>query len=384
MKGTYATPWGSLKPLIVRNILPAARSTTPRLSLPSSATNSRRRFTSMARWSIRPLTPPSGIFPSSTRGGLAVWAEPAVGSVMIPRRRIARANITPSALGDVDMRERRLQPLGELLGIVIGPEVHEIEAWLVVEHVVVDRRDFDPVLAERFQHRVHFAGDQYEVAGDRRFAAAGRLKVDRIGRAHWWRDVHPIVLDRFRAGNAELVDAAIIGALGIERLIDGGGVEIDLRRWRRGSGREGRLAFRERSVERGCKLHRLALAEHMHVHCERLIAQKMIVQCCHLDSACRKPCHDRGDLVHGQYKIAHDHALIAHLLEGEPAAERKAGLQLDTVERDLQIGARQADPVDATRRRGTGLPKRLADARLPVVIGCEGEPGRSGEKSRKG
>jgi hypothetical protein len=26
-------------------------------------------------------------------------------------------------------------------GIVIGPEVHEIEVWLVIEHVVVDRRD---------------------------------------------------------------------------------------------------------------------------------------------------------------------------------------------------------------------------------------------------
>src|SRR5215472_4303877 len=45
--GTYATPCGSLKPVILRSTLPAARSTTPRLLLPSSATSSRRRLRSM-------------------------------------------------------------------------------------------------------------------------------------------------------------------------------------------------------------------------------------------------------------------------------------------------------------------------------------------------
>src|SRR5262249_46667377 len=47
--GTCATPCGSLKPVILLSTLPAARSTTPKLLLPSSATNSRCRFRSIPR-----------------------------------------------------------------------------------------------------------------------------------------------------------------------------------------------------------------------------------------------------------------------------------------------------------------------------------------------
>ena len=83
------------------------------------------------------------------------------------------------------------------------------------------------------------------------------------------------------------------------------------------------------------------------------------------------------DLVHRQHEVAHHHALVAHLLEGQPAAERKAGFQLDAIQRDLQIGARQAHAVDATRRRRAGLSKSLADLRLPV-IGSNGKTRRSG------
>src|SRR5262252_5496417 len=49
----------------------------------------------------------------------------------------------------------------------------------------------------------------------------------------------------------------------------------------------------------------------------------------------------------------------------QPPSERKAGLQLDAVECDFQIGARQADAVDAAGRRRPGLSQRLADLRLP-------------------
>jgi hypothetical protein len=66
----------------------------------------------------------------------------------------------------------------------------------------------------------------------------------------------------------------------------------------------------------------------------------VIVQSSHLDAARRELRHDRIDLVLGQHEIAHHHPLVANLLEGEPAAERKTGFQLDAVERDLQIAAR--------------------------------------------
>jgi hypothetical protein len=100
----------------------------------------------------------------------------------------------------------------------------------------------------------------------------------------------------------------------------------------------------------------------MHVHHKWLVAQKVIVQCRHFDPPGGELCHDRSDLVHGQHEIPHHHALVAHFLEGEPAAERKAGFQLDAVQSDLQIGARQADAVDVARRRSAAVAFFIAAA----------------------
>ena len=49
-----------------------------------------------------------------------------------------------------------------------------------VEHVAVQRRHLDAVLAQRLDHRVDLIRRQHEVAGDRRLAAAGRLEVDAV------------------------------------------------------------------------------------------------------------------------------------------------------------------------------------------------------------
>ena len=67
--------------------------------------------------------------------------------------------------------------------------------------------------------------------------------------------------------------------------------------------------------------------------------------------------HHRVDLVLGQHEVAHDHRLVARRLEGEPGAEREARLDLDAVERDLQVGARQADAVDAAGAPAPSLPR---------------------------
>ena len=40
-----------------------------------------------------------------------------------------------------------------------------------VEHVIMDRGDLDPVIAQCLQHWVHLVGDQPEIAADRRFPA---------------------------------------------------------------------------------------------------------------------------------------------------------------------------------------------------------------------
>src|SRR5689334_20907499 len=58
------------------------------------------------------------------------------------------------APGQVDLVERMAQP-GEFLRVIMGPEMHEEQPRLVVEHVVVQRRDLDAVLAQGPQHRVH-------------------------------------------------------------------------------------------------------------------------------------------------------------------------------------------------------------------------------------
>jgi len=55
--------------------------------------------------------------------------------------------VVASAPGQVDPVEHRAQPGCQLGRVVIGPEVHEEQPWLVVQHVVVQRRDLDAVLA---------------------------------------------------------------------------------------------------------------------------------------------------------------------------------------------------------------------------------------------
>jgi len=122
-------------------------------------------------------------------------------------------------------------------------------------------------------------------------------------------------------------------------------------------------------VQRCRQFHWIAMPLYVHVHRERLVAEQVIVQCRHLYAAGCELGHDRRHLVHRQHEIAHDHALIAHFLKGEPAAECEPGLQLDPVERDFQIGAWQAHAVDAARRCRARLSKRLADLRLPVIGG---------------
>ena len=130
-----------------------------------------------------------------------------------------------------------------------------------------------PLLTQRLHDRVHLLGGQHEIAGDRRLAAAGRLKIDRVRRAHAAGIIHAAFPDRLGARNAELIDAAVVRALGAERLVDRGGIEIDRRRRCRRLARcrsSGVLLSASAVVQRRRQLHRIALSQHMHVHRERL------------------------------------------------------------------------------------------------------------------
>src|SRR5690348_7195196 len=50
--------------------------------------------------------------------------------------------------------ERGADTLGELHGVVVRPEMHEVQARLLVQHVAVQGRHLDAVLPQRLDHRI--------------------------------------------------------------------------------------------------------------------------------------------------------------------------------------------------------------------------------------
>src|SRR5262245_14168733 len=97
-----------------------------------------------------------------------------------------------SLLAHVHLVQRRAQARSQLPGIVIGPEMHEEQPGLLVQHMTVESRDFDPVLAEGLEDGSDLAGGENEVAGDGSLSAPGGLEVDGLRRPHCRRNLHPI------------------------------------------------------------------------------------------------------------------------------------------------------------------------------------------------
>src|SRR6266481_8111993 len=85
---------------------------------------------------------------------------------------------------DIRKIKCRSQTLSQLLGVVVGPEVHEEQMRRIINHVAVKSCDFDAVLSKRLEYRIYFTAEENEVAGSRRFAVLRRLKIDCDGRAH--------------------------------------------------------------------------------------------------------------------------------------------------------------------------------------------------------
>src|SRR6266849_2538857 len=80
--------------------------------------------------------------------------------------------------------ERGTQAVRQFGGIVVGPEMHEVQVWGVVDHVAVQRRHLNPVLPQRFQHWIDLTAEQDEIPGNRGLAAASGLEVNGDRRAH--------------------------------------------------------------------------------------------------------------------------------------------------------------------------------------------------------
>ena len=144
---------------------------------------------------------------------------------------------------------------------------------------------------------------------------------------------------------------------------------------------ERRLAERKPVMQCGRQRHGIAVSEDVHIEGRRLRAQQMIVECRDLDAAFGKLGHHRCDLGFGQHEIAHHHGGVAVRPEGEPGAEREARLQLDAIKRDMQIGARQADAIDAARHCRAGFAERSGNL-APVGFGGRGGEGGEADHAR--
>jgi hypothetical protein len=74
-------------------------------------------------------------------------------------------------LRDVECLQCSAKAIRELDCVVIRPEVDEERAWVVANHVIVDRRHLDPVVTKRRDERIELARKGDEISGDRRLAA---------------------------------------------------------------------------------------------------------------------------------------------------------------------------------------------------------------------
>ena len=78
----------------------------------------------------------------------------------------------------------------------------------------------------------------------------------------------------------------------------------------------------------------------------------MVVQRGDLDPALFHFGHDRVHFVLRQDQIAHHHRVITQRLKCDPPAERQARFDRDPVERYLELGSREANPIDTAALHG--------------------------------
>src|SRR5207245_116098 len=117
-------------------------------------------------------------------------------------------------------------------GVVVGPEVHEEQPRLLIQHVAMKSSYLDAVGTERLDDRVDLARHHHEIARYSGFAAARRLKTDSGCQTHRTsrRDRHSVHRDRIAARHAELIDATVGLTLGTDYLVELRGIKINGRR----------------------------------------------------------------------------------------------------------------------------------------------------------
>src|SRR3569833_694797 len=218
--------------------------------------------------------------------------------------------------------QRGMHPLGELLRIIISPEVHEEEVRSVTDHMTMKCRHLDAMLSQGPQYRVDLTCDHDKIASDGRFPAAGRLENDASSGSHRRCHAHTPFGYCFPARHAELVDTSAHLPLVTERQVQRCRIQVHPSSFA-GRGARGchwSLALRKSRMQRFSELDGIAMPTYMHIEDRHRGAELMVVHRSDFDITCDQPRHDRTDLRISQHQITHEHGAGAAGLKGYPAA----------------------------------------------------------------
>ena len=105
--------------------------------------------------------------------------------------------------------------------------MHEIEAWLLAQHVAVQGCHFDPVVAKHAKHWVDLLSEQDEVARDGGLLGATQLEIYGDRRTHRGGHGHAVIGDRLSAGKRVLQHAAIGVGMRSHDLVEAGHSLLD-------------------------------------------------------------------------------------------------------------------------------------------------------------
>jgi hypothetical protein len=100
----------------------------------------------------------------------------------------------------------------------------------------------------------------------------------------------------------------------------------------------------------------------MQVHDMRLLIEEMIVQSRDLKAIVCKHLLDGSDFAFEEGKIAQEERSVRLGFVNRVATQREGGLELDSVERDVQIRAWEPDAIDLSRHDFAGSSQSFRDS----------------------
>src|ERR687886_522367 len=130
--------------------------------------------------------------------------------------------------GAVSLIESGPKPPRQFRRIVVRPEVHIVEGWLLVEQVLVQRQCLDAVLAQGLDYGVDLVLCHCKVPVYRCFTSPCRLEHQQRATLHLGRErcTGSCINDRLGTRNAEMVCAAFSLTFLAYYLVELVGVEV--------------------------------------------------------------------------------------------------------------------------------------------------------------